>query len=403
MKSNRQLFFEHVAQTSTDPLAIEIERAEGIFLYGTDGTKYVDLVSGVSVSNVGHHHPKVVKAVKDQADRFMHLMVYGEIVQSPQVEYAHLLSRFLPAKHNSIYFVNSGSEAIEGAMKLAKRATGRHQVVAFKNAYHGGTHGALSILGHESLKQSFRPLLPGITHIEFNKIAQLNVITKETACVVIEPIQAEAGIILPDEAFMKALRNRCDDVGALLIFDEIQTGFGRTGKMFAGEHFNVEPDIMAIAKGMGGGMPIGGFTASDELMKLLTHNPALGHITTFGGHPVSCAAAKASLEVIESENLIQNAIEMGELFSKLVAHDRIVEIRGMGLFLAVELKNIFIPDLMKFAAANGIIFDPFLFNSSAFRIAPPLIIKRDEVIEVSKKLVDLVEKFIKNDLNNKVG
>jgi acetylornithine/succinyldiaminopimelate/putrescine aminotransferase len=403
MKSNRQLFFEHVAQTSTDPLAIEIERAEGIFLYGSDGTKYVDLVSGVSVSNVGHHHPKVVKAVKDQADRYMHLMVYGEIVQSPQVEYAQLLSKFLPSKHNSVYFVNSGSEAIEGAIKLAKRATGRHQIVAFKNAYHGGTHGALSILGHESLKQSFRPLLPGITHIEFNEIPQLDVISKETACVVVEPIQAEAGIIVPDEAFMKSLRNKCDEAGALLIFDEIQTGFGRTGKMFASEHFEVEPDIMAIAKGMGGGMPIGGFTASDELMKLLTHNPALGHITTFGGHPVSCAAAKASLEVIESENLIENAIKMGELFRKLVAHHCITEIRGMGLFLAVELENVFIPDLMKFAAANGIIFDPFLFNSTAFRIAPPLIIKKEEVIEISEKLVDLIERFIKKNISNKDG
>ncbi|PLX16402.1 MAG: aspartate aminotransferase family protein [Salinivirgaceae bacterium] len=394
MKSNRQLFFEHVAQTSTDPLAIEIERAEGIFLYAPDGKQYVDLVSGVSVSNVGHHHPKVVQAVKDQADRYMHLMVYGEMVQSPQVEYAQLLSGYLPKSHTSIYFVNSGSEAIEGALKLAKRATGRSNIVAFKNAYHGGTHGALSILGHESLKQSFRPLLPGITHLDFNVASQLENITTETACVVIEPVQAEAGIIVPDANYMKALRNRCDEVGALLVFDEIQTGFGRTGKLFASEHFQIEPDIMAIAKGMGGGMPLGGFTASAELMKLLTSNPMLGHITTFGGHPVSCAAAKAALQVILDNSLVDHAVEMGNLFRKHLTHNRIEEIRGLGLFLAVELKDIFIPDFMKFAAENGVIFDPFLFNSTAFRIAPPLIINKEEVLQISVLLNELIDKFI---------
>jgi acetylornithine/succinyldiaminopimelate/putrescine aminotransferase len=394
MKSNRQLFFEHVAQTSTDPLAIEIERAEGIFLYAPDGKQYVDLVSGVSVSNVGHHHPKVIQAVKDQADRYMHLMVYGEMVQSPQVEYAQLLSKYLPESHNSIYFVNSGSEAIEGALKLAKRATGRSNIVAFKNAYHGGTHGALSILGHESLKQSFRPLLPGVTHLDFNDVRHLEQINTETACVVVEPVQAEAGIIVPEVSYMKALRKRCDEVGALLVFDEIQTGFGRTGKIFAAEHFQIEADIIAIAKAMGGGMPLGGFTASGDLMKLLTHNPALGHITTFGGHPVSCAAAKAALEVIIDDNLVQNAVEMGNLFRNQLKHSRIESIRGLGLFLAVELKDIFIPDFMKFAADNGVIFDPFLFNSKAFRIAPPLIISKQEVLDVSTLLNELIDKFI---------
>jgi acetylornithine/succinyldiaminopimelate/putrescine aminotransferase len=394
MKSNRQLFFEHVAQTSTDPLAIEIERAEGIFLYGPDGEKYVDLVSGVSVSNVGHNHPKVVQAVKDQAERYMHLMVYGEMVQSPQVEYAQLLSSHLPENHDSIYFVNSGSEAIEGALKLAKRATGRHQIVAFKNAYHGGTHGALSILGNESLKQSFRPLLPGINHLDFNVIEQLDHISSNVACVVVEPIQAEAGIIVPDKAYMQALRKRCDDVGALLVFDEIQTGFGRTGSIFASEYFGVTPDIMAIAKGMGGGMPLGGITASNELLKLFTHNPALGHITTFGGHPVSCAAAKASLEVIINEKLVENAKEMGVLFKNKISHPKVKGIRGLGLFLAVELDGIFIPDFMKFAADNGVIFDPFLFNTTAFRIAPPLIINENQVNSISNTLSELIEKFI---------
>jgi acetylornithine/succinyldiaminopimelate/putrescine aminotransferase len=394
MKSNRQLFFEHVAQTSTDPLAIEIERAEGIFLYGPDGEKYVDLVSGVSVSNVGHNHPKVVQAVKDQAERYMHLMVYGEMVQSPQVEYAQLLSSHLPENHDSIYFVNSGSEAIEGALKLAKRATGRHQIVAFKNAYHGGTHGALSILGNESLKQSFRPLLPGINHLDFNVFEQLDHISSNVACVVVEPIQAEAGIIVPDKAYMQALRKRCDDVGALLVFDEIQTGFGRTGSIFASEYFGVTPDIMAIAKGMGGGMPLGGITASNELLKLFTHNPALGHITTFGGHPVSCAAAKASLEVIINEKLVENAKEMGVLFKDKISHPKVKGIRGLGLFLAVELDGIFIPDFMKFAADNGVIFDPFLFNTTAFRIAPPLIINENQVNSISNTLSELIEKFI---------
>ncbi|HKK59069.1 MAG TPA: aspartate aminotransferase family protein [Salinivirga sp.] len=394
MLTHRQLFFEHVAQTSTDPFAIEIESAEGIYLRGNNGEKYIDLVSGVSVSNVGHAHPEVVKAVQNQAAKHMHLMVYGEMIQSPQVRYAELLTSKLAAQLNTVYYVNSGSEAIEGAMKLAKRATGRSGVVAFRNAYHGGTQGALSILGDEVLKNAFRPLLPGITHLNFNVPEELSKIDKTTACVVVEPVQAEAGIIVPDTSYMQQLRARCDEVGALLIFDEIQTGFGRTGKLFAHEHYDVVPDIMTIAKSMGGGMPIGAFVADKQLMNQLTYNPALGHITTFGGHPVSCAAALASLEIILRDELTQRANEVGNIFRQKMKHPRIKNVRGKGLFLAVDLDDVFIPDFMKYAAENGIIFDPFLFNPEAFRIAPPLIITNEQATEIAEKLLGLIDTFV---------
>jgi len=394
MLTHRQLFFEHVAQTSTDPFAIEIESAEGIYLRGNNGEKYIDLVSGVSVSNVGHAHPEVVKAVQNQAAKHMHLMVYGEMIQSPQVRYAELLTSKLAAQLNTVYYVNSGSEAIEGAMKLAKRATGRSGVVAFRNAYHGGTQGALSILGDEVLKNAFRPLLPGITHLNFNVPEELSKIDKTTACVVVEPVQAEAGIIVPDTSYMQQLRARCDEVGALLIFDEIQTGFGRTGKLFAHEHYDVVPDIMTIAKSMGGGMPIGAFVADKQLMNQLTYNPALGHITTFGGHPVSCAAALASLEIILRDELTQRANEVGNIFRQKMKHPRIKNVRGKGLFLAVDLDDVFIPDFIKYAAENGIIFDPFLFNPEAFRIAPPLIITNEQATEIAEKLLGLIDTFV---------
>ena len=394
MLTHRQLFFEHVAQTSTDPFAIEIESAEGIYLRGNNGEKYIDLVSGVSVSNVGHAHPEVVKAVQNQAAKHMHLMVYGEMIQSPQVRYAELLTSKLAAQLNTVYYVNSGSEAIEGAMKLAKRATGRSGVVAFRNAYHGGTQGALSILGDEVLKNAFRPLLPGITHLNFNVPEELSKIDKTTACVVVEPVQAEAGIIVPDTSYMQQLRARCDEVGALLIFDEIQTGFGRTGKLFAHEHYDVVPDIMTIAKSMGGGMPIGAFVADKQLMNQLTYNPALGHITTFGGHPVSCAAALASLEIILRDELTQRANEVGSIFRQKMKHPRIKNVRGKGLFLAVDLDDVFIPDFMKYAAENGIIFDPFLFNPEAFRIAPQLIITNEQATEIAEKLLGLIDTFV---------
>ncbi|MEN8226133.1 MAG: aspartate aminotransferase family protein, partial [Bacteroidota bacterium] len=311
MPSLRDLYFQHMGLPSARPLAIEVEKASGLYFYDTDGKRYTDLVSGVAVSNIGHRHPRVLEAINSQLDKYMHLMVYGEYIQSPQVKLAKKLSDQLPGKLDAVYFVNSGSEAIEGALKLAKRHTGRTEVVAFKDAYHGGTAGALSILGNEKLKYAFRPLIPDIRFLTFDDEQTLSEISEKTACVVLECIQAEAGIILPGKEFIKKLRQRCDETGALLIVDDIQMGFGRTGKLFSFEHYGLTPDILCLAKAMGGGMPIGAFISSREIMDDLTFNPELGHITTFGGHPVSCAAALAGLEVIMEESLAENAILAG--------------------------------------------------------------------------------------------
>jgi len=389
MLNNRQLSLQHLAVPAEVPDALEIVRAEGIFLYDSEEKRYVDLVSGVSVSNVGHRHPKVVRAIEEQLKKYMHLMVYGKYIQSPQVKLAGKLTSLLPENLQSVFFVNSGSEAIEGAVKLAKRVTGRREIVAFKNAYHGSTHGALSILGNEEMKYAYRPLLPGIRFLQFNQETELENITEQTAAVVIEPVQAEAGILIPDKAYMKALRNRCNETGTLLIFDEVQMGFGRTGKLFAFEHFDVVPDILCLAKAMGGGMPIGAFVSGKEHMNTLTHNPALGHITTFGGHPVSCAAALASLEVILDENLTEQANTKGELFkNRLEEHAKVDHIRQAGLMLAIELKPEFsIPKLVKILQQNGLIVDQFLFNNHSFRIAPPLTITYEEIDKVVEKVI----------------
>ena len=389
MLNNRQLFLQHLAVPAEIPDAIEIVKAEGIFIYDTEGKTYIDLVSGVSVSNVGHRHPKVVQAIEEQLKKYMHLMVYGKYIQSPQVKLAGKLTSLLPENLQSVFFVNSGSEAIEGAVKLAKRVTGRREIIAFKNAYHGSTHGALSILGNEEMKYAYRPLLPGIRFLQFNQETELENITEQTAAVVIEPVQAEAGILIPDKAYMKALRNRCNETGTLLIFDEVQMGFGRTGKLFAFEHFDVVPDILCLAKAMGGGMPIGAFVSGKEHMNTLTHNPALGHITTFGGHPVSCAAALASLEVILDENLTEQANTKGELFkNRLEEHAKVDHIRQAGLMLAIELKPEFsIPKLVKILQQNGLIVDQFLFNNHSFRIAPPLTITYEEIDKVVEKVI----------------
>ncbi len=389
MLNNRQLFLQHLAVPAEIPDAIEIVKAEGIFIYDTEGKTYIDLVSGVSVSNVGHRHPKVVQAIEEQLKKYMHLMVYGKYIQSPQVKLAGKLTSLLPENLQSVFFVNSGSEAIEGAVKLAKRVTGRREIVAFKNAYHGSTHGALSILGNEEMKYAYRPLLPGIRFLQFNQETELENITEQTAAVVIEPVQAEAGILIPDKSYMKALRNRCNETGTLLIFDEVQMGFGRTGKLFAFEHFDIFPDILCLAKAMGGGMPIGAFVSGKEHMNTLTHNPALGHITTFGGHPVSCAAALASLEVILDENLTEQANTKGELFkNRLEEHAKVDHIRQAGLMLAVELKPEFsIPKLVKILQQNGLIVDQFLFNNHSFRIAPPLTITYEEIDKVVEKVI----------------
>jgi acetylornithine/succinyldiaminopimelate/putrescine aminotransferase len=395
MISQRELFFRHVALPSRKPLALEIERAEGIYLYDINGKRYIDLVSGISVSNTGHRHPAVIKAVTDQLDKYMHLMVYGKYIQSPQVKLAKRLADLLPGDLQTTFFVNSGSEAIEGAMKLAKRYTGRTEMIAFWNAYHGGTQGALSILGNESLKNAFRPLLPEIRMLNYNSFEDLEQISAKTACVVVEPIQAEAGIILPVPGFLKALREKCNQTDTLLVFDEIQMGFGRTGKLFCLEHEQVVPDILCLAKSMGGGMPVGAFISSATIMQSLSHDPELGHITTFGGHPVCCAAALANLEVLTSGDLIQQAQSKGELFYELLKnHPLIKEIRFKGLMMAVELeKEEVTSDVVHLLAQNGLVVDQFLFRPAAFRIAPPLIIEEDQIKDVCEIILECLDTF----------
>ncbi len=394
--TNRQLFLQHMALPSVEPNALEVVKAKGIYLFTDKGEKYIDLVSGVSVSNVGHLHPKVVEAVKAQLDDYMHLMVYGKYIQSPQVKMAGLMAKYLPKTLDSVFFVNSGSEAIEGALKLAKRITSRTEIISFKNAYHGSTHGALSVLGNEEMKYGFRPVLPDIRFIKFNNEADLSLITEKTACVIVEPVQAEAGIILPKDGYLKALRMRCDETGTLLIFDEVQMGFGRTGKLFAFENFGIVPDILCLAKGMGGGMPIGAFVSSKENMHELTFNPALGHITTFGGHPVSAAAALASLKVIINEKLPEEAERRGRLLKDaLQNHPAINEIRQIGLMLGVELKKDFAAsDMVAILKKNKLIVDQFLFNAHSFRIAPPLTITKEEIEIVIRDVVKSLNELI---------
>ncbi len=385
MQNIRQLFLSHVAQTSDAPLMLEVSRAEGVFLFGPSGEKYYDLISGISVSNVGHANPRVVKAVQDQASAYMHLMVYGEFIQSPQVLLAAKLSSMLPQTLSSVYFVNSGSEAVEGAMKLSKRFTGRTEIISFRNAYHGGTQGALSVMGVESQKRSFRPLLPDISILEFNSIADLARITNRTACVIIEPVQGEAGIRVADGNFITELRRRCSEVGALLIFDEIQTGMGRTGKMFALERFGVTPDILLLAKALGGGMPLGAFISSQKIMNCLMENPSLGHITTFGGHPVSCAASLAAIDVLTGDRLPESVPEKEQIFRDILSkHPLVKEFRSFGLLMAIELGSFEkVSALIKYGVEHGFVLDWFLFCNTAIRLAPPLCITKEHCEEVA--------------------
>ncbi len=351
----------------------------------------MDLVSGFAVSNVGHCHPAVVKAVKDQAERYMHVAVYGEYVQSPQVLYAEKLVSVLPPALNSVYFVNSGAEATEGALKLAKRFTGRSKIVSCYQAYHGSTHGALSVMGNEYYKQAYRPLLPDVHFIHFNESSDLDMIDNDTACVIVESIQGEAGVRVPANAYMQALRKRCDETGALLIMDEIQTGFGRTGKLFAFEHFGIYPDILLLAKGIGGGMPIGAFIASREIMDCLKDNPILGHITTFGGHPVSCAAGLATLNTILEENLVAEVGKKEALFRTLLSKPPIREVRGMGLMLCIQLDTFAqVEAVSKKCLEEGIIVDWFLNCGTALRVAPPLTITEKEIREACRIITETV-------------
>ena len=392
MSSERQLFLQHIAQTSDIPLMLEIEKADGIYLYDKSGKKYIDLISGISVSNLGHNNKKIINAIKDQVDKHMHLMVYGEYVQSVQVQLAAKLTGILPEKLNSVYFVNSGTEANEGAVKLAKRVTGKSKIITFENAYHGSSQGSLSLMGNEEFKNAFRPLIPGIKICEYNHLSSVNEIDSETAAVIIEPIQGEAGIRVPSVEFLTSLRKKCNDTGTLLIFDEIQTGFGRTGKMFGFQHFNVIPDIITFAKGLGGGMPLGAFVSDKNIMNQLTYNPVLGHITTFGGHPVSCAASLESLNILLEENFIHDIEKKEMLFRSLLQHNKIKEIRGKGLFLALQLNSFDqVLNVIKKAMLNGLIIDWFLFCNNAIRIAPPLIISENEIEEACKILIEAVD------------
>ena len=376
----RELFFKHVAQTSSSPLGIDIRKAEGVFLYGPDKT-YIDLISGVSVSNVGHGNREVIDAVKEQVEKHAHLMVYGEMIQSPQVLHARLLASLLPEKLQMIYYVNSGSEANEAALKLAKRVTGRRELISCYNAYHGSSHGALSMMSSEDFKNPFRPLLPCVNHIEFNNPDTLDRITEKTACVLIEPVQGEGGVQVPTEEFLKSLRDRCTRTGALLIFDEIQTGFGRTGKMFAFQKYGVEPDMLTLAKALGGGMPLGALAASEELMDAWRDHPPLGHITTFGGHPVSCAAALAALKILLRENWIEEVERKSKRFTDaLKSHPLVKEIRAAGLLIAVDLKDCEkAKKILYLLLEEGVLTDWFLFQPTSFRIAPPLCINDQEI------------------------
>lgn len=378
--NHRHIFLHNVAQTSPSPLALEIVKAEGIHMTDANGKQYIDLISGISVSNLGHCHPKVVEAINKQAQTYMHLMVYGEYVQYPQTQYAKLLTSFLPPQLNCIYFTNSGTEATEGALKLAKRVTGRSEIISFKNSYHGSTHGALSVMGNEEYKNSFRPLLPDVKQLEFNNFSQLEQISSKTACVFIEPIQGEAGIHIANAEYLKALRKKCDDHCVLLIFDEIQSGFGRTGALFAFENYGVVPDVMLIAKGMGGGLPIGAFVASEKLMSCLTNNPVLGHITTFGGNAVCVAAAQATLEVLVDKKLYLRALEIEKVMKEVLVHPKIKEVRCVGALCAIEFEDTELNmKIISKCIEKGVITDWFLHCSTAMRLAPPLIISNKEL------------------------
>ncbi|MFO0414590.1 MAG: aspartate aminotransferase family protein [Bacteroidota bacterium] len=392
--TQRELFFQHLAQTSPAPLALEIVKAEGCSLWDASGKKYLDLIAGISVSQTGHRHPKVIQAIQQQLDRYLHLMVYGELIQSPQVQYAELLTKHLPASLNSVYFTNSGTEATEGAMKLAKRVTGRTNILAFNKSYHGSTQGALSIMGDETFKNAFRPLLPGIIHAEYNKTESIDLIDEHTACVVAETIQAESGVNAPLRSWMKALREKCTQTGALLILDEIQCGFGRNGTMWAFEQIDVVPDVLLLGKALGGGMPLGAFIAGQELMQQLTHQPVLGHITTFGGHPVCCAAGIAAMEVLLEEELIQKVQEKEILFRSMLQHPSILSIRSRGLMMALEFETFEkCKMVIDQCIAKGVLTDWFLFASNYMRIAPPLTISEEEIKEACGVVVEVLSEI----------
>ncbi|MDN3670974.1 aspartate aminotransferase family protein [Echinicola jeungdonensis] len=395
--NNRQLFLSHLAQTTDFPLMLEIEKTEGIYMYGPNGEKFIDLISGIGVSNVGHRHPQVIEAIQEQLDKYLHLMVYGEYIQSPQVMLAKALSDTLPAKLDNVYLVNSGSEAVEGALKLAKRFSGRREIICCNNAYHGSTHGSLSVGGNEELKRAYRPLVPGISHIAFGETKDLTKITESTAAVIIETVQGEAGVRVASKEYFKALKAKCNETGALLILDEIQAGFGRTGKFWAFEHYEIIPDILVCAKGMGGGMPIGAFISSKKIMEVFKTNPLLGHISTFGGHPVSAAASLATIQVLKNENLIEMVEPKAHLFKKLLNHPQVRSIRNKGLMMAVEFESFeILKPIIDRAIELGVVTDWFLFCNDSMRIAPPLTITMEEIHESC----EIISQAIKEKADN---
>lgn len=394
MSSYRRLFLQHVAQTSPTPFGLEVSRAEGMYIYDHQSKRYLDFDSGISVSVLGHCHPAVVQAVQNQAATYMHTMVYGEHIQSPQVAYAQLLSEVLNNGLDCIYYVNSGTEAVEIALKLARKATGRREIISCRNAYHGSTIAAESLRSDYEFTRHYAPGIPEVNHIRFNEEADLTLITSKTACVIIEPVQAENGIIPPTNDFLKKVRIRCNETGTLLILDEIQTGFGRTGYLFAHQKYDLIPDILLIAKGMGGGMPVGGVVANRALMSELAKNPVLGHITTFGGHPVTVVAALATLKTLLSTDYIQEIRQKEQLLHTLLVHPAIKEVRSSGLMMAVELTNasmlsLVIETLMK----QGLLTDYFLFNNCSFRIAPPLIITPDQIRDGAEIILNVLDKI----------
>lgn len=403
MITQRQLFLNHVAQTSDAPLALEIERAEGVYLYDKEGKAYIDLIAGISVSSLGHSHPQIIEAIHKQTNQYLHTLVYGEFILSPQVQLANLLQEHLPDSLDCTYFVNSGTEATEGALKLAKRYTGRPKIISCKKSYHGSTHGSLSLMSDPFFTAPFRPLLPEVRHIEFNDLADLEMIDEQTACVIMETVRAEIGVMRPSNDYLKKVRARCNEVGALLILDEIQVGCGRTGTLFAFEQYGIVPDILLLAKAFGGGMPLGAFVASKKVMDSFTNNPFLGHITTFGGHPVCCAAGLASLKVLtEQKEIVNNVASKALLIREQLKHEAILEIRNAGLLMAVQLASFDqVLGVIHECLKNGLIVDWFLFNSEAVRIAPPLNITEDEILKACKILLAAIDKVYKDELKKK--
>jgi acetylornithine/succinyldiaminopimelate/putrescine aminotransferase len=403
MITQRQLFLNHVAQTNDAPLALEIERAEGVYLYDKEGKSYIDLIAGISVSSLGHSHPQIIAAIQKQTNQYLHTLVYGEFILSPQVQLANLLQEHLPDNLDCTYFVNSGTEATEGALKLAKRYTGRPKIISCKKSYHGSTHGSLSLMSESFFTAPFRPLLPEVHHMEFNNVADLEMIDEQTACVIMETVRAEIGVMRPSNDYLKKVRERCDEVGALLILDEIQVGCGRTGTLFAFEQYGIVPDILLLAKAFGGGMPLGAFVASKEMMDSFTNNPFLGHITTFGGHPVCCAAGLASLKVLtEEKEIVGNVAAKAMLFKEQLKHEAIIEVRNAGLLMAIQLASYDqVLGVIHECLKNGLVTDWFLFNAEAVRIAPPLNITEDEILKSCAILLAAIDKVYKDELRKK--